>query len=102
MRRIDLTGWILREIKKEPVTEAELEEMYSHTKCYEALFSQRSTQIKERGVEVSSLSEEDFRHLILEHYSFLKRPVFLTHEILFAGNQKSTVEQLEKYFAGHR
>ena len=77
MTPLDLSDWELREIKSQPVTEAELEEMYHKTKSYEALFSKKSTQIKERGIDVSSLKEQDFKKLILDHYSFLKRPVFV-------------------------
>jgi arsenate reductase-like glutaredoxin family protein len=47
---------------------------------------------------VKSLKEEDFKKLILEDYRFLKRPVFVTDQEVFVGNDKSTVENLRKYF----
>ena len=59
-----------------------------HTKIgfsYEALFSKKSTQIKERNIEVKSLQEEDFKKLILEDYRFLKRPVFIINQEIFRG-----------------
>lgn len=98
MSGLDLTGWELREIKKEPVTKEELEEMYSRTKSYEALFSKKSTQIKARGIDVKTLTENDFKKLLLEHYSFLKRPVFITDDDIFVGNEKANVERLYQYF----
>jgi arsenate reductase-like glutaredoxin family protein len=58
----------------------------------------KSTQIKERNIDVKSLKEEDFKKLILEDYRFLKRPVFVTDQEVFVGNDKSTVENLRKYF----
>ena len=98
MTPLDLSDWELREIKSQPVTEAELEEMYDKTKSYEALFSKKSTQIKERGIDVSSLKEKDFKKLILDHYSFLKRPVFVTDKEVFAGSDKKNLENLNAFF----
>lgn len=98
MTPLDLSDWELREIKSQPVTEAELEEMYDKTKSYEALFSKKSMQIKERGIDVSSLKEQDFKKLILDHYSFLKRPVFVTDKEVFAGSDKKNLENLNAFF----
>lgn len=98
MTPLDLSDWELREIKSQPVTEAELKEMYDKTKSYEALFSKKSTQIKERGIDVNSLKEKDFKKLILDHYSFLKRPVFVTDKEVFAGSDKKNLENLNAFF----
>ncbi|SFI74475.1 Arsenate reductase, glutaredoxin family [Kaistella treverensis] len=98
LAKFDLTDWELREIKKDPITAEELEQMYAQTQSYEALFSKRSTQIKARNIEVNSLKENDFKNLILDHYSFLKRPVFLTDVQIFIGNEKKNIENLENFF----
>lgn len=99
LKQFDLTDWELREIKSQPITEEELSKMYTKTQSYEALFSRRSTQIKAQNIDVKSLKENDFKNLILNHYSFLKRPVFLTDHEIFVGNEKKNVENLEKFFA---
>ena len=88
MSEFDLTDWEIRELKSENVTSEELQEMYKITGSYEALFSKKSTQIKAREIDVKTLKEEDFRDLILDHYSFLKRPVFLTEKEIFVGSEK--------------
>jgi arsenate reductase-like glutaredoxin family protein len=98
LAQFDLSDWELREIKKEPFTKEELEEMYKKTKSYEALFSKKSTQIKLRGLDVKSLSENDFKDLLLDHYTFLKRPVFLADDQIFVGNDKKNVEALKEFF----
>ena len=98
MSQFDLSNWKLREMKSEPISEKELEEMYAFTKSYETLFSRRSTQIKAENIDVKSLKEADFKRLILQHYSFLKRPVFLTDNEIFVGNEKKTLENLEEFF----
>jgi arsenate reductase-like glutaredoxin family protein len=98
MSEFDLANWQQRELKSENVSESELNEMHRFTQSYEALFSKKSTQIKERNIDVQSLQEEDFKRLILEHYSFLKRPVFITDKEIFVGNDKNNVENLRTYF----
>ncbi|MFY7815567.1 MAG: arsenate reductase family protein [Chryseobacterium taeanense] len=98
LAQFDLIDWEMHEIKKQPLTEEELQEMYSLTKSYEVLFSKKSTQIKLRGLDVKSLTENDFKELLLDHYTFLKRPVFLTEDKIFVGNDKKNVEDLHAFF----
>jgi len=98
LAQFDLTGWELREIKKEPITKEELAAMYKKTKSYETLFSKKSTQIKLRELDVKNLQEKDFKDLLLDHYTFLKRPVFLTDNEIFVGNDKNNVEALKEFF----
>ncbi|MEA1847899.1 ArsC/Spx/MgsR family protein [Chryseobacterium sp. MHB01] len=98
LAQFDLSDWELREIRKEPVTEEELAEMYEKTQSYETLFGKKSTQIKLRGLDVKSLTEKDFKELLLDHYTFLKRPVFITNDKIFVGNDKKNVEALQEFF----
>ena len=98
MSRFDLYDWDLRELKSNPISEDELEKMFEFTKSYEFLFSKRSTQIKAQQINLKNLEETDFKKLILEHYSFLKRPVFLTEDRIFVGNAKHTLDDLAVYF----
>ena len=96
MTEFDLSDVEQREIKAKPVTEEELQELYALTQSYEALFSKKSTQIKERNIDVKSLQEEDFKMLILEDYRFLKRPVFIINQEIFIGSDKKNVELLRE------
>ncbi|MCS4302056.1 arsenate reductase family protein [Chryseobacterium pennae] len=98
LAQFNLKDWELREIKKEPITKEELEEMHKLTKSYEALFSKKSTQIKLRELDVKTLGEKDFKELILDHYTFLKRPVFMTDKEIFVGNDKNNIEALRTFF----
>ncbi|MDR6457271.1 arsenate reductase-like glutaredoxin family protein [Chryseobacterium vietnamense] len=98
LAQFDLTDWQLREIKKEPITKEELAEMHKKTKSYEALFSKKSTQIKLRGLDVKALTEKDCKELLLDHYTFLKRPVFITDNEIFVGNDKKNLETLRMFF----
>ena len=81
-----------REIKSEPLTEEELQHLYSLSGSYEALFSKRARLYKERNLKDADLQEEDFKRLLLEHYTFLKRPVLVYNGDIFIGNSKKNVE----------
>ena len=96
MSEFDLTDFEQIEIKSKAVSEEELQEMYALSNSYEALFSKKSTQIKERNIEVKSLQEEDFKKLILEDYRFLKRPVFIMNQEIFIGSDKKNIELLRE------
>ncbi|MEM8927487.1 MAG: ArsC/Spx/MgsR family protein [Bacteroidota bacterium] len=87
-----LDGIELREIKSKGVTQEELEEMRALTDSYESLFSRRAMLFRQRGLNNQELSEDDFKKLILEHYTFLKRPVVVIDDEIFIGNAKKQVE----------
>ena len=84
--------FILQDIKTEPITEAQIEAMKALTESYENLFSKRARLYKELGLKEKSLSDDDYKNYILEHYTFLKRPVILFNNQIFIGNAKKTVE----------
>ena len=74
------------------VTAEELDAMHAHAGSYEALFSRRAMKFRSMGLAERNLSEDDYRQLILEEYTFLKRPVLLTENAVFAGSAKASVE----------
>ncbi len=82
---------VLIDIKTHPLTTAQLEEMRQMAGSYEALFSKRARLYRERGLNKQHLSEEHFRALILEHYTFLKRPVMIFGEKIYIGNSAKVV-----------
>ncbi|WP_179351119.1 arsenate reductase family protein [Winogradskyella vidalii] len=81
-----------QDIKTEPITEQQIEDMHELTGSYENLFSKRARLYKELGLKEKSLTESDYKTYILEHYTFLKRPVLLVNNQIFIGNSKKTVE----------
>ena len=84
----------LREIKSNQITPQELDEMKDLAGSYESLFSRRSRQFGARNLKGVELTENDYRTLILEEYTFLKRPVTLFDGAIFIGNAKKEVEKL--------
>ena len=87
-----LDGVQLQEIKSEPMTAAQVDEMKALSGSYESLFSKRAMLFRQKGLQEKELSEKDYRELILEHYTFLKRPVILVDGQIFVGNSKKTVQ----------
>ena len=85
-------GAEVRDIKSKAVTAAELDEMHAHSGSYEALFSRRAMKFRSMGLADRNLGEADYRQLILDEYTFLKRPVLLTEGGVFAGSAKAVVE----------
>ena len=63
----------------------------AHAGSYEALFSRRAMKFRSMGLADQTLTEDDYRRLILEEYTFLKRPVFLTDDGVTAGSAKAEV-----------
>ncbi|HEV9035293.1 MAG TPA: ArsC/Spx/MgsR family protein [Puia sp.] len=88
-------GFVLQDIKTQPITPAQLDEMKEKAGSYEALFSRRALKYKELGLKDQKLTEADYRRLILEEYTFLKRPVVVAGKRLFAGSEKATVAALK-------
>lgn len=82
----------LREIKSKGVTPEELGEMRALTDSYQDLFSRRAMLFRQRGLNNQELGEDDYKNLILEHYTFLKRPVAIVDNKIFIGNAKKQVE----------
>ena len=62
---------------------------------YEALFSRRAIKYKTMGLKDKALNETDYKALILEEDTFLKRPVFIIDEQIFIGNSKKVVEAVQ-------
>ena len=86
------SDFILQDIKTEAISNEQIEAMKSLSGSYESLFSKRARLYKERDLKNKKLSEDDYKNLILEHYTFLKRPVILYNDQLFIGNSKKVVE----------
>lgn len=102
LNQIDnLEQFDLQEIKENPVNEAQLESMFAHTKSYEKLFNKRAQLYKSLGLKDQNLTEQDYKKYLLEHYTFLVRPVIFYEKQLFVGNAKSTIENMLEVVNNH-
>ncbi|WP_347923468.1 ArsC/Spx/MgsR family protein [Pontimicrobium sp. SW4] len=94
------SDFVLQDIKEQSITVSQLEEMHKLAGNYEALFSKRAKLYKEMDLKNQSLKEADYKHYILDHYTFLKRPVIILDNQIFIGNSQKTIKaaksQIEK------
>jgi len=84
------------DIRQNPITIAELEFMYQLSGSYEALFSKKAQLYKEKGLKNIMLTEDDYKKYILEHYTFLSRPVVILENEIFIGNSQPNILKLQK------
>lgn len=85
-----------QEIRSEKITSDQLEQMSKLAGSYEALFSKRAIKYKSMGLKEKVLLEDDYKRLILEEDTFLKRPVFIIDDEIFIGNSKSVIDSLKQ------
>ncbi len=95
-----LEDFEMQNIKEEKIKAKQIDEMKKMAGSYEALFSRRSMKYRPMGLHEKEISEKEYRQLILEEYTFLKRPVIIIDDEIFVGNAKKVVaaakEKLEK------
>ncbi len=84
----------MQDIKTEKITEKQLDEMAAMSGSYESLFSRKALKYRGMGLHEKQLNESDYKSLILEEYTFLKRPVSIVGKKIFVGNDKKTVAAL--------
>jgi arsenate reductase len=84
----------LQDIKTQPITPAQLDELKKMAGSYEALFSKIAMKYRSMGLNEMKLTEKDYRKYILQEYTFLKRPVVVVGDQLFIGNAPKTVKAM--------
>lgn len=87
------------DIKQDPITVLELEKMRELSGSYESLFSKKAQLYKSLDLKNKSLTEEDYKKYILEHYTFLSRPVFIIKNKIYIGNTQQNMHQVMLAFA---
>jgi len=86
----------LQDIKTEKITPKQLDEIKALAGSYEALFSRNAMKYRSMNLKDKQLTEQDYRNLILEEYTFLKRPVVIAGKEIFIGNAPSVVAAAKK------
>ncbi|HEX8562326.1 MAG TPA: ArsC/Spx/MgsR family protein [Flavobacterium sp.] len=84
------------DIRQNPIRPEQLDEMKQLAGSYEALFSRKAQLYKSRDLKNKHLTEDDFRRLILEHYTFLSRPVFILSGKIYIGNSQKNILEVTK------
>jgi arsenate reductase len=87
---------VFHDIKQDPITVEELEEMRNLSGSYEALFSKKAQLYKSMDLKNKSLTEDDYKNYIMEHYTFISRPVFIIEGKIYIGNTQQNMLQVMK------
>ena len=87
---------VLQDIKTEPMTGEQVDQMKELSGSYESLFSKRARKYRGLGLHEQNLQEEDYRKWIIEEYTFLKRPVLINQNQIFVGNSPKVVAQAKE------
>ena len=88
-------GFELQDIKFDKITPEQLDGMKEAVGSYEGLFSRRAMKYRSMGLAEKELSEDDYRQLILDEYTFLKRPVIVVGDQVFVGSSKKNVAAVQ-------
>ena len=84
---------VLQDIKKERIAPDQLDEMKVLAGSFEALFSRTARNYRALGLHERELTEKDYRELILEDYTFLKRPVVIAGGKIFIGSSAAVAAE---------
>jgi arsenate reductase (glutaredoxin) len=101
MNELELKDFEKQDIKKEPITPDQIDEMIEMARGVHTLFSKRARKYREYGLSNKDLTEKEMRDLILEEYTFLNRPVIIIDDQIFSGSSKSTIEKVKEYLKSH-
>ena len=92
-----LEDFIFQDVKEEPICENDLDFLKNFTGKYELLFNKRAKLYKERNLNQKELTEKDYKDLILEHYTFLKRPIVVIDDHIVLGNATKIIKETRKH-----
>lgn len=93
----DLQSFEQIDIKADNISAKDLDIVAEKMGGYEQVFSKRARKFRGQGWHEKSLSDKEYRQLILDEYTFLKRPVFMIDDAVFVGNAKKNVTALIEY-----
>lgn len=88
------------DVKSIKISENEIDLLRYASGSYESLFNKRSQLYRKRNLKNKKLSELDYKNLILEHYTFLKRPILIQENNIFIGNEKKNIDSLKEFLNG--
>ena len=91
-----------QDIKTNKITVAQIEEMKSMAGNYENLFSRRAMKYRSLGLDKKELSEADYKQLIIDEYTFLRRPVFIINDEIVIGSGKKNIERVKQLLKNSR
>ena len=94
LRDAGVTVQEFRDLKSNPLTRAEVEDLASKVGGAETLFSRRAMKYRKMGLHEQQLSEDDLLRLMAEEYTFITRPVVVRGDRATAGFSAKRLDEL--------
>lgn len=88
--QLEKHGFVFQDIKTDKISTAQLQEVKNMAGSYEVLFSR--VALKYKTLDSKPEKESEYQKLLLEEYTFLKRPVIINGNQIFIGNNKKVIE----------
>ena len=88
-------GFEVIDVKEQIISESDLDEAKEKVGSYEGLFNKRAMKYRQQGWNEKNLTDAEFKDLILNENTFMKRPLYFIGDEVFAGNAKKTVEAIK-------
>lgn len=83
-----------RDVRAQPLTREEVEDLARKAGGAETLFSRRALKYRQMGLHEQQLSEDDLLRLMTEEYTFVTRPVIVRGDRATAGFSAKRVDAL--------
>lgn len=83
----------LIDIKQNNIDEKTLDWLKNKVGSYDALFSRKAMKYRALNLDKKVLTEDEIRQLMINEYTFLKRPFIIIDEDVFIGNAKNNIEK---------
>lgn len=99
LSEVNTKGFKLQDTKQEPASKEDIAFLRGYVNSYEELINKRAQLWHQRGLKNQTLSEEDYKNLLLEHYTFIKRPIFMDGDQVFIGNSKKVIQALKSHLS---
>lgn len=96
LKQLNLENVELVNIKEEGILAKDLDYAAKELGSFAELFSRKAMKYRTLKLNEKELSEEEMRKLILEEYTFLKRPLSIIDGAVFAGSTKASVGGLKE------
>ena len=90
----------LQDVKQQPISSSQLQELYQITHSYEVLINKRSKVYAALKKVGTTFDETLFKKLLLTEYSCLKRPILFWDGQYHIGNAKNTVAMMQQAVHG--
>ncbi len=84
------------DIKEKRLSRREIEQLVERVAGVESLFSKRAMKYRAMGLHEREVSEKEMIKLMVDEYTFIRRPVLVYEDMALAGFSKKKYDELLK------